>query len=87
MAPYSSLELNMFELDRSHPVLYAVIYCPPKYKKDFIDVFFTVVRPKYERVQIGVDFNIDICCLSGRLLKFYYLVQFAWVLHRRKETH
>jgi len=62
---FTSFELCLFELGRSHVVLCAVIYRPPKYSKDFISdfsEFLAEILPKYERVLIIDDFNIHTFC-------------------------
>lgn len=68
---YSSFELNMFELDRSHLVLCAVVY-RPKYNKDFISDFsdfLAGIMPKYDWDLIVWDFNIHVCCHIKLLVK------------------
>lgn len=61
---FSSFELSLFEMGRSHTVLCAVVYRPPKYNKDFLNDFsdfLAEIMPKYDRVLIVGDFNIHVC--------------------------
>ena len=68
----SSYEINMFVFNRSHPVLFAVIYRPPKYNKDFLSDFTDLLSglmPKYDRVLIVRDFIIHVCCHTMPVVK------------------
>ncbi len=71
-ASFSSFELTAFEVGRSDPVLCAVIYCPPKYNKDFLSDFSNFlagVMPKYDRVLLVGDFNLHVCCPDKPMVK------------------
>ena len=71
---FSSFELCLFELGRSHVVLCAVVYRPPKYHRDFINdfsEFLAEILPKYDRVLIVGDFNIHTCCPDEPLSKSF----------------
>ncbi|KAJ0033693.1 hypothetical protein NQD34_000800 [Periophthalmus magnuspinnatus] len=82
---YSSFEMQLFTIELARPVLCAVIYCPPKYNKDFIQdfsEFLADVVPKYEHILVCGDFNIHVCCPSDqfandfrRLLTSFDLIQ------------
>ena len=48
---YSSFELQLFELNASSPVLCAVVYCPPKFNKDFMQEFAEFIA--------GISINYD----------------------------
>ncbi|XP_042078658.1 uncharacterized protein LOC121814858 [Haplochromis burtoni] len=68
----SSFELSMFELGRSHTVLCAVVYRPPKYNKNFLNDFSDLlaeIMPKYDHVLIIGDFNIHVCCPDKPMAK------------------
>lgn len=66
---YTSFELQLFLIELTCQILCALVYCPPKYNKDFIQEFsefsseFTLV---YDKLLICGDFNIHICCLSDQ---------------------
>lgn len=67
---YPCFEVQLFTLELACPVLFAVVYCPPKYNKDFIQEFsefLAEVVPKYEQLLICGDFNIHVCCPSDPL--------------------
>ncbi len=69
---FTSFELSLFELGRSHTVLCAVVYRPPKYNKDFIDEFFDFLAEimlKYDSVLIVGDFNVHVCCPDKPMAK------------------
>ena len=59
----------MFELGRSHTVLCAVVYRPPKYNKNDFSDFLAEIMPKYDRVLIVGDFNIHVCCPDKPMAK------------------
>ncbi len=68
---YSIFELQMFELHLSSPAMFAVIYRPPKFNKDFIRDFadfLSGVTVKHDHFLISGDFNIHVCCESGHLV-------------------
>ncbi len=59
-------------LGRSHTVLCAVVYRPPKYNKDFINdfsAFLADIMPKYDRVLIVGEFNVHVCCPDTPMAK------------------
>lgn len=55
---YSCFELQLFVMEFTSPVLYAVVYRPPKYNKDFIHEFSADILPKYDKLLICGDFNV-----------------------------
>ena len=68
---YSSFELQLFELNLSSPVLFALVYRPPK-SKDFINEFadfLATIILKYDHAVICGDMNIHVCCESRPLVK------------------
>lgn len=77
----------MFELDKSQPVLCALIYRPPKYNKHFIRDFtelLSEIMPKYDRILIVGDMNIHVCCTCTckakdflKLIDSFNLTQFV----------
>ena len=72
LSSFSSFEAHLFEVDRSDPVLCAVIYRPPKYNKDFLNDFSDLlaeIMPQYDRVLLVGDFNIHVCCPDKPLVK------------------
>ena len=69
---FSSFELQLFELNCSPPMLFAVVYRPPKYNKEFIqdfENFLSLVMVDYEHVLIQGDLNIHVCCETKPLVK------------------
>lgn len=67
---YNSFELQLFVADLDYPVLFAVIYRPPKPNKDFMhefSEFLADVVPKYDKLLVCGDFNIHVCCPSNPL--------------------
>ena len=69
---FTSFELSLFELGRSHTVLCAVVYRPPKYNKDFLNNFsdyLAEIMPKYDSVLIVGDFNVHVCCPDKPMAK------------------
>lgn len=69
----SSFKLQAFETNFPMTVLYyAVLYCSPKFNKDFIQDFSGFVAEiafKYDHFSIVADFNIHVCCNSRPLDK------------------
>lgn len=62
---YLSFELQLFVVEFESPVLFAVVYRPPKYNKDFIhefSEFLADILPKYDNLLICGDFNVHVCC-------------------------
>ena len=60
---FTSFELSLFELGRSHTVLCAVVYLPPKYNKDIFNDFsdfLAEIMPKYDCVLIVGDLNVHV---------------------------
>lgn len=71
---FSSFELSLFELGRSHTVLCEVVYRPPRYNKVFVNyfwVFLAEIMPKYDRVLIVGDFNVHVCCPENPRAKYF----------------
>ena len=69
---FTSFELRLFELGHSHTVLYAVIYWPPNYNKDFLtdfSEFLADIMPKYDWALIVGDCNIHVCCPENPLAR------------------
>lgn len=69
---FTSFELSLFEVCRSHTVLCAVVYRPPKYNKDFLTEFsdfLAEIMLKYDRVLIVGDFNVHMCCPDKPMAK------------------
>lgn len=65
---FMSFEAQLMKIDLPSPVICALIYRPPGYNKNFLDVFYeflTVVIPSADRILIMSDFNIHVCC-SGK---------------------
>lgn len=68
----------MFKLGRSHRILCAPVYLPPKYSSDiFTDfsVFLADIVLKYDHIPIVCDFNICIGCPETPIegfLKYYW---------------
>lgn len=55
-------------------MLFAVVYQPPKYIKDFINDFadfLADIMPKYDWVLIVGDFNIHVCCPDSPMAKAF----------------
>ncbi|KAK0151915.1 hypothetical protein N1851_006719 [Merluccius polli] len=89
---YSSFELQMFELHLSSPVMFAVIYRPPKFNKGFINDFadfLSRVTVNYDYLLISGDFNIHVCCESRPLVNDFLnlLASFNLVQSVRAPTH
>ena len=89
---FTSFELCLFELSRSHVVLCAVIYRPPKYNKNFISdfsEFLAEILPKYDRVLIIGDFNIHTCCPDEPISRSFLNVidSFNFVQSVSRPTH
>ncbi|KAK3535519.1 hypothetical protein QTP70_016933 [Hemibagrus guttatus] len=64
---FSSFELQLYVVDFNYPVLFAVIYHPPKINKNFIQEFSEVLAgivPKYDKILI-CD-NVDYVQSAGR---------------------
>ena len=60
----------MFVFNRSHPVLFAVIYRPPKYNKDFLSDFTDLLSglmPKYDRVLIVCPLFAAMLCQWSKI--------------------
>lgn len=71
---FPSFELSVSELGLAHPVLYALIYRPPKYNKDFINYFsdfLAEIVPKYDRILTVGDLNIHVCCPNKPMVKHF----------------
>lgn len=89
---YSCSELQFFVVEFSSPVLYAVVYCPPKYNKDIIhefSEFWADILPKYDKLLICEDFNIHFCCPSDQLATDFkrLLIEFnQWITHHLGRT-
>lgn len=64
MTSYSSLELQLFQIKLSSPVLCFIVYHPPKYNKDFL----AGILVKYDHILILGDFNVHVCCESRPLV-------------------
>lgn len=61
---FTSFELSVFKLSRSHIVLCATVCWLPKYNRDFVNdfsKFLAEVMPKYDCVLIVGDFNVNVC--------------------------
>lgn len=62
----------MFTLELCDPVLFALIYCPPKpnsnFLKDFADFLGDFIA-KYDKLMIVGDFNVHVCCAADSLAK------------------
>lgn len=68
---FSSFEVLLFLLNMDQLAI-AVVYCPPKPNKDFLNEFANFLGDivlQYDRLSIAGDFNIHICCESNSLAK------------------
>ncbi len=69
---FSSFEVQLFQMDGCNPLLFILVYRPPKYNKDFISEFsdfLSSVVPNADRLLILGDFNIHVCCPSKPMVK------------------
>ncbi len=59
-------------------MLFAVVHCPPKYNKSFIqnfENFLSSILVTYDKCLIQGDLNIHVCCEDKPLVKeFLYLI-------------
>lgn len=65
--PFSSFELQLFELSQSTKILCALLYRPPKPNTNFISElseFLADIVLHYDNILILGDFNIHVCCPS-----------------------
>ncbi len=72
---FSSFESLIFYINKHQPVLFILLYPPPKLNSIFIPEFsdlLSLLLPNYDQVCIIGDFNIHICCpgdaLAGEFL-------------------
>lgn len=84
---YTSFEVQLLELNCAPLILWAVVYRPPKFVKDFILQFTDLPGSlflRYDHALIVGDFNINVCCEANTqakdfltLIDTFYLTQ--WV--------
>lgn len=84
---YTSFEVQLLELNCAPLILWAMVYRPPKFVKDFILLFTDLLGRlflRYDHALIVGDFNINVCCEANTqakdfltLIDTFYLTQ--WV--------
>lgn len=64
---YSSFVLQLFVAELPQSVLFPVVYCPPKYNKDFIERFSELLVasiPRYDKLLRILIFMLDAFLIS-----------------------
>ncbi len=62
---FGRFEVQVFKVDLTRPVIFALVYRPPKYNKDFIwefSKFLSSMITCCDSLVILGDFNIHLCC-------------------------
>lgn len=74
---FVSFEVQVFKVDLSRSVTFALVYRPPKYNKDFIQEFsefLSSMSTCCDSLVILGDFNIHICCPDRPLIQDFVTV-------------
>lgn len=88
--PFSSFELQVFEMHLLSPVLCAVVYRPPGFNKNFLSelsMFLADIVAKYDKILILGDFSIHICCPTNSFTKDFLNLIDCWPSANGKWSH